>query len=53
MFLDPYSYFGAVYLADRPEAARMELPPEVSECRRSIQRELGNAEGKVGDDEQT
>ena len=51
MSVHPYSYFGAIYLARRPEVANIVLPSEVVECQEDIQREMNTSDSEREGDE--
>lgn len=48
IFRHPYDYFAAVYLSERPEAAGIEIPNTVLDCKNSIERENQRREGDMG-----
>ena len=48
IFRRPYDYFATFYLSERPEAAGIELPNSVSDCKEGVEREKRQREGEAG-----
>lgn len=47
IFRRPYDYFAAFYLSERPEAAGIELPDTVAQCKENVDREKKQREGEA------
>jgi len=48
IFCHPYNYFATFYLSERPEAAGIDLPNSVSDCKENVDREKKQREGENG-----